>query len=375
MEPNRTSRLAARRVANLLLPAAVIAACLTDRFDARTAVGDDSYAKNAARLQEMTAEQKEDLRRKKNRFDELQADEKQNLRELHKSITTDTNAKELSETVTRYNRWLASLDPTEKSLLLDIKDPAARIARIKELMQQQEERRFRLYSENLPDEDRKAVYKWLTEFVEAHATEIREKLPGGIRQRIDDAGDDEAKRRELFGSWQRWRRDYKLPFPVADDYSQLLNKLSAETQKQIESEAAGLSPDQKHERQLLRLEELVRIALYSRFFPQPSQEELLRFYASIKTDDPRRKQLDGKEGEELRRELQRMYNWERGYGRGGPPGPPGSRGFGPGRGRPDDRGGKPGDRFEGKDRGGKPPPADAAPPVEATPPSAESKQP
>jgi len=364
------------QIARLVLTAIAAAACLLSGLGPDSAFGDEAYTKNAARLHEMTADQKEDLRRKKYRFDELQPDEKQKLRDLHQSITTDPNAKELGETVTRYNRWLASLDPTEKSLLLDIKDPSERIARIKELMQQQEERRFRLYSENLPDEDRKAVYKWLTEFVEAHTSEIREKLPVNIRQRIDDARDDEVKRRELFGSWQRWRRESGLPFPVADDYSQLLSKLSAETQKQIESEATGLSPDQKHERQLLRLEELVRIALYSRFFPQPSQEEILRFYASIKTDDPRRKQLDGKEGEELRRELQRMYNWERGYGRGGPPGPPGSRGFGPGWiGPPSGRGGKPGERFEGKDRGVRPPPDAAPSSAEAKPPAVEARQP
>jgi len=96
------------------------------------------------------------------------------------------------------------------------------------------------------------------------------------------------------------------------------------------------------------MEELVLTARYSRYFPQVSLDELLKFYAAMKPDDQRRKQLDGKEGEELRRELQRMYNWEhmRSRGPGGWGGPP------PGR----------GGRFDGKDRGGKPPPDDRPPP-------------
>src|SRR4051794_4123250 len=93
---------------------------------------DDTYADNAARLEQMTPDQKEDLSRKKLRFDELSAAEKQRLRDLHVSITTDPNAKELSDTVTRYTRWLANLDPADRSTLLDIKDPEQRIARIKE---------------------------------------------------------------------------------------------------------------------------------------------------------------------------------------------------------------------------------------------------
>src|SRR5688572_6967091 len=171
-----------------------------------SSLADDSAAQNAERIKQMSPDQKDDLRRKKLRFDELSADEKQRLRDLHASITSDKNAPDLSDTATRYARWLSTLDATDRSTLLDIKDPEQRIARIKELMQQQEERRFRQYLANLPEDDRKTIYKWLFEFVARHAEEIRERLPPHVKQRIADAEGDEAKRRELFGSWQRWRR-------------------------------------------------------------------------------------------------------------------------------------------------------------------------
>jgi hypothetical protein len=317
----------------------------------------------------MTADQKDDLRRKKLRFDGLTPAEQQKLRELHASIASDPSSKELQETLKSYHRWLATLDAAERVSLLDIKDPDQRIARIKELMQQQEERRFREFAGNLPEEDRNAVYKWLGDWAVAHADEIREPLPREFRQRIDDAPDDESRRRALVGIWQQSRRHVS---PLASDYSDLFKRLSPETQKYIETAAAtalasepetNRTREREDELQQRRIQELVGVALFSRNFPIPSQEELLKFYADMKTDDPRRKQLEGKEGVELRRELMWMYNRERGFGRGGgpPPGGPGRGGFGPSWGPPrgDGRGpwtgGKPGERFDDKDRGPKAP--------------------
>ena len=78
---------------------------------------DDSYAQNAARIQQMTPNQKDDLRRKKNRFDELTPEEQQKLRDLHVAITSDPNTKELIDTLTQYNRWLKTLDSEDRSTL------------------------------------------------------------------------------------------------------------------------------------------------------------------------------------------------------------------------------------------------------------------
>jgi hypothetical protein len=354
---------------------------------------DDSYARNAARLEEMTPEQKEELARKKAQFDVLTAAEKQHLRDIHAAITADPNAKELSETATKYARWLAALDPAERAPLLDIQDPKQRIARIKEIMQQQEERRFRFYAGNLPEEDRKAIYKWLDEWMLANESEIRERAPRDSRQRIDEAPDADARRRALIEAWQRGRQRLA---PGPDDYAELFKRLSTETQKYVESLVATTlaaepekdrTPARHQELRQQRLESLVQTARFSRFSSPVSMDELLKFYHAMKPDDPRRERLEGKEGEELRRELQRMYNWEHMVGRGPGPGPgPGGRGFGmppgpwgppPGmRGdgrslRPDDRGGsedrpRPGDRSIEKTRNEKEPPAENAQPAAKT---------
>src|SRR4051794_39380166 len=165
---------ASRAAARGLLPAArcLLAVGLLGMPWFPSAARAQSYSQNEARLKEMTPDQKEDLRRKKNRFDELSIDEQRRLRDLHQSIATDPNASDLMDTVTRYSRWLATLDSTERSTLLDIKEPEKRIERIKELMHKQEERRFLFYAGNLPEKDRTTIYDWLREFVAAHADEI-----------------------------------------------------------------------------------------------------------------------------------------------------------------------------------------------------------
>ena len=187
--------------------------------------------------------------------------------------------------------------------------------------------------------------------------------------------------------WQRARRDGDMPFPRPSDLNELFEKFSPETQKTIEAAAANKmtsepedqrTPQRQQALEQERVGELVRMALWARYFPQISLEELLKYYAAMKSDDPRRKLVQGKEGEELRRELQRMYNLEHMAGRGGPPGgrvwsgrlERSTAGRGDGRGsfrsedrRPEDRG-KPGDRSEGRDRGSQSPPGERSPPAE-----------
>jgi hypothetical protein len=307
----------------------------------------------------MSDEEKEALQKKKDHFDQLKPDEQQRLRRLHTAIEREPNAGELEATATLYARWLGNLDPVERSTLLDIKDPEQRIARIKELMKHQEERRFQQYAFLLPEDDLKAIYKWLGEWVLAHYDAIRDRLPRDVRQRIDEAPDQNARRRAMIDGWQRSARFGRLPMPAAVDYKALLGRFSDETQARIETQigrdlAAEPEPERTTKRQeeltQQRLEHLVQTALFSRFFPVVPQDELLKFYANMKPDDPRRQRLDGKEGEDLRRELQRMYNWERMTARGA-----GGRGFGPpgwgSSGGRDGRGGRSDGRSDGRPDG------------------------
>lgn len=313
----------------------------------------DTSQDRAAKLQSLTPEKKEELLRKKQRFDNLNQEDQDRLRKLHEDIAADPHSQALEQTATRYNQWLATLTSPQRAALLTIQNPQERIARIKELMQQQAEQRFREFLPNLPDEDRQVVNKWVGDFVTAHEDEIRNQMRPEWREKLAEARDHEARRRDLAMSWAfRYRRkEPGTPVPTAEDFDRLLGGLSAQTRREMNQTATA-----PKERQAL-LEELVRGATISRYFPPVSRDELLKFYSDMKPDDPRRERLEPLEGDALYRELMRTYATERFGGPG--PGPPGMRG-GPFGGR---GGGPPGDRDRGppgerKDfKGGKRPPS------------------
>jgi hypothetical protein len=324
------------------------------------AAGDETDRQRVERLEKLSPEQKEELLRKKQRFEQLSPEEQNRLRELHAAIAADPQADVLEETIKRYNQWLATLPSPKRAALLVIQDPKERIARIKEEMRQQEEQRFREFLPALPESDQEVIRQWIVDFVVRNADAIREHLREDTLRYIDEAPDEAARRERLVRSWEMRRREPGMPYPAGEDVLRLVEKFSAETREKINAPPVGQATATAEERQALRQQrvlELVRAALVSRTFPQPTREELLQFYANMKPDDPRRMRLEGREGDDLLSELRRQWNFERWRERGGPgagwgPRPPGGP-FGRGE-RDDERGGK--GRYRGPDDGRPPPP-------------------
>jgi hypothetical protein len=314
-----------------------------------SAPGQESIEANAQRLQKLSADEKEDLRRKKYRFDELKPDQKQRLRDLHASITSDPQAPELAKTVRNYHRWLATLDSTQRTAVQDEKDPQKRIAKIKEVVQAQEERRFREFvrdfAESLEPADKEKFYKWFGDFVERHETHLAKQMPGDVRRRYNEAkeaDDSKLSRDYLMRTWSVQYRENEsaTPAPTAEDIDKLLASLSAEARQPF------LAPEQRQARVIV----FMRAAAFSRSVPQVSEDELKKFYASLKPDDPRRQRLESLDGgDDFLPELRRVWvmdRWrERGRGGGPPPGK-----FGEGRPREGDK---------DRDRGKRPPPPDS----------------
>jgi len=324
------------------------------------AAADETDRQRVERLEKLSPEQKEELLRKKQRFEQLSPEEQQRLRELHAAITADPEAAVLEETIKRYNQWLATLPSPKRAALLVIQDPKERIARIKEEMRQQEEQRFREFLPALPERDQEVIRQWIVDFVVRNADAIRERLRDDTLRYIDEAPDEATRRERLVRSWEMRRREPGMPYPAGEDLLRLVDLFSPETREKINALPAGQASASLEERQAqrqARVLELVRAALVSRTFPQPTREELLQFYANMKPDDPRRTRLEGREGDDLLSELRRQWNFERWRERGGPGAGWGPRPGGPfGRGdreRDDERGGK------GRPRGpedGRPPP-------------------
>ena len=270
-------------------------------FASQSALTAADTTDSLARLESLSAEQKEELLRKKERFDALKEEEKDRLRELHRDIITAPNAARLQRVMSRYTQWLSSLTSAQRSELLTL--PAdERIDKIKELLKQQENQRFQLYVGNLPIEDRDAIYQWLERFITRHESEIIERLPLDVRVRLRDTSDDDARRRMLIWGLRRRSDSSDSPYPTSEEFAKLVETLSAETQKQF---AQAKTPEEKQN----RARDLVRAAIDSRSFPSVSEEDLRKFAAGLKAED--RDRLEQLDAEQAKRELRRLYFAER----------------------------------------------------------------
>jgi hypothetical protein len=309
---------------------------------------DDTLEEREGRIERMTPEEKEELRRKQGRFEDMEnfSEEKRDrLRKLYDQISSRADADELHKTLESYHEWLGTLSPPQRSKLLDIKNIDERIAQMKELMKLQEENRFRLLVGNLSPEDRNVIYKWLEDFALRHEEEIIERTKREYRDRLSrsDNPDEASRRRSLIGAWH-WQyrgRAEGTPQPSSADFEELLKDLSPEGKKLIEP---TLDTEQRH----ARLAEIVGRALYSRYTPPISEQDLRKFHAELPPHE--RERLESMDGDQVKSELRKMYHFakmrSRGFGgprSGSPPG-----GFGPPRPGPGD-GGR-GRRDEGRDR-------------------------
>jgi hypothetical protein len=279
----------------------------------------EANVQRAERLAKMTAEQKDELLHKKERFDALSTDEKVRLRSLHDEIEATGHARQLHQTLSRYNDWLKTLSSAERAELLGL-DCDERIAKIKAILKRQESLRFREFAGNLPEQDRDAIYGWLEEFVEKHEEELLKRSPWP--QFRQHKGDDPTRRRRMlmFTLLRRSTENATTVAPTREDFAELLPKLSEETRHEIERTPADRKPEV--------IRELVRATLYSKSMPQVSEDELRTYFAKL--DPTERERLETLDREQMRRELTRMYHASQ-FRREGQPGfgPPPGAGFGP----------------------------------------------
>jgi hypothetical protein len=286
---------------------------------ARSVPAADSYREQRAKLETMSAEEKEQLQRKKERFEALSQSEQERLRELHSAVAATAESDQLLAVMSRYNDWLKTLTSAVRAELLSL--PAEeRIKRIKELKQDQEQQRFREFANNLPEQDMNIIYSWIEDFVGRNESELIKRIPPEFRRRLEQQRDSAERRKALVTSLM-WRRgDDDSPKPSESDVAELLPKLSEETRKQIDRTTST-------EEKLLAVRTLVGAAVLSKVFPPISDEQRQQVFAKLNSVE--RDRLEQMAPDMMRRELTRMYHAEqfrsREGWRGGPPGPGGPR--------------------------------------------------
>ncbi|MEX2118653.1 MAG: hypothetical protein WD847_03510 [Pirellulales bacterium] len=136
--------LAARPLLRRSIVLAVAAACSLGFSDPRELIG-----QRREKVERMTPQEKQQLRRKLDRFQGYPPEEQQRMRDLEAALRADPEADALRQVLDRYDLWLTELSAAERHELLILEGPE-RIERIKQLR-----------GERLGEKDREAVLKWL----------------------------------------------------------------------------------------------------------------------------------------------------------------------------------------------------------------------
>jgi hypothetical protein len=341
---------------------------------ARTDNG-DSLDVQRQRLEQMSPEDRESLRRRSERFYHLPEPERQRLRDLHQQLDSHPEGQRLREVMQSYTEWLRTISSGERAELLSL--PAdERLARIKELKQQQETQRFRGFVDRqLTRDDLGKIYAWLDEVVKRNEPQLMAQLSEERREFILEEQDEQRRRRRLmFAVWSRRGPDETGASPLdpitPEDIPELIASLSAEAKTAL-AEARGL------EEKRALLQRWSRAAMFARQAPNVDDKTLMEFFDKLASEH--RQRLEGLPRDEMLRDLERWYvdarfrgvdasnyrpSWGGGPGRGGR-GPGGLGPGGPdgpgGRGGPDGPGGRSGDGFGGPRGGGSPFREDGAP--------------
>ena len=261
-----------------------------------SAWGQETDAQRLARIQAMSPEEKEELKRKRDRFAALPPAEQARLRRLHTEIQTAPDGPVLEATLARYNEWLKTLNSADQAALLDL-PPAERIVKIRELHHRQELARAKEHAEHLPEQDHAAIFRWLETYVGNHLPEFIAKLPPEARQRIEKMAYPERRRTAVLKFLAFNRPGLEYPQPTPAELQQLIGSLSEVSRRELENKPTD------YRQQLIR--GWIVAAVRGRFFPPLSESQRKKFFAELPPAE--RERLEALPPAELNTEITRLY--------------------------------------------------------------------
>ncbi len=255
---------------------------------------------NRQRLEAMEPAEKEKLLRQKERFEQLPEAEQQHLRDIHAALTDAPDGGHLHGVLQRYCEWLKSLASAERAELAAM--PAEqRIARIRELMKAQEEKRVRSLA-NLSYDEGQAVLTWLDAMIAPHEDELLKFLRPELQRYVQDKSDTPRERRKRIVFFLfRFRQSDKLKEvlqPTPEDLERLLAGLSEETRT-----AYRQLKDPTQQQNLMR--KWIFVAVVNPAYLPVDDSEVYKFFTQLSRDTQAK--LERLPREEMRQELRRMY--------------------------------------------------------------------
>lgn len=328
--------------------------------------GSEVLDQRQARLQQMSDAEKTRLLEKKKRFEALAPAEQERCRVLHDELVNDPRYEELRATLQRYSDWFKTITPDERAELAKLA-PEARLARVRELMDEQATERFRLMvsqvfksKDLLNRHDLEVICEWTDTFLRRHADEILATMPNHerlveMRARFNpekhmhwlrffyfrhhpmrsrepppkaspsfrsprggtsSEGEPDRKSEPASGDTPEDRFD-ALPKPSSEDVAVLKSRVSRQARDVLEKAT-------EEGEQTAIIENWMRAAFLSRIRPPVNRKDLDRFVRESLSKDER-EWLESMPRERMGHELRKLYfrksirGERRGMGRGSKP--------------------------------------------------------
>ena len=347
----------------ICLAASALVAGITVPTLAPAFADEESAEQRRARLEVMSAEQKESIRKKRERFESLPKEEQDRLRKLYDEIEAHPQCERLKKVMVNYHEWLKTLPAKDQADLLSV-PPEKRLAKIKEIQTRLAGERLAAIASELHSEDVSAISTWLEMYVSSHEKEFTNTTPPQFKSGLEKLPKVERIRRHVWGiGWRLENNPDTLPTPTDDELATFVSLVSPQARKILEK---AISPEEKWQ----DAQEFIRQVQISKRMPRVSDEELRKFAATLTPDQL--DELESKSPEDMKRDLRRMYQWQKaGYAPPGGFNPWDGGGLRPPRNFKGGRGPKP-----GEERPGPPPPGEGPrPPREEQPPKEEDAKP
>lgn len=303
----------------------------------------------AAFLQNLHANDRQELVGRQQRFEQLSDVEKERMRTLHAALRNHPDAARLDSVLLQYSQWLSTLTPNERYAILDT--PAdQRVDRIRQLRAREEDQR--LTALGLNTQDARVILDWFNQQLSEHQGKLLEGMDARERERLERIPNDNARKialsaQMLFNRGRNNRADQLFNMIRREERDRLKALLSNNArEKLLAEEARGSDTDANK-----LLAEWIRASAMNRFRPpEITDEELLKSLenlpAAVRAD------LERLPRDQMYRALRERFHGFRGdmfdRRRGGH-----GENF-----RGGDNRGRPGDRERGEGR----PPRDGRPP-------------
>jgi len=264
---------------------------------------DETPARRRQRVESMSPSDKEQLLRLDARFAAIDPAEQRRLRQLHEQLQRDPDAERLRQLMHRYCEWLKTLPAYSRAELADL-NPADSVKWIKNRVQED----ARENGKRLEKKDAETLLRWMNQCMARQEAGFLQTMPEQERKKLMEMSPPMRHRLLIWQVLQRWQAAGGGPPPMMtnEDLVRLRADLSSEARQRLAAMPVA--------EQWPQVAAWMRHALRQRVggkqghgpASKADDERLLKFFEHELTDAERDRLLN-MPGEEMQRELQRLY--------------------------------------------------------------------